>query len=233
VSTASPEAPVQRIGAVTVTTLMTGAPWRENCYVVRDERSGEQIVIDPGAQPERIVGVIEAGGGRLTHVLLTHGHHDHVGAVAAVCEHFGLACELHEADRRLLRHAPMYALRFAGRRIDDPAPARPYAGAPEFALGEGVLQTILTPGHTAGSVCYSLPGLVFTGDTLLPRSVGRTDLPGGDAAVLRGSVGALLAPLAPTVVLFPGHGAPWTAGDAATWWAGAQAAPPQVTSFEH
>lgn len=217
---------VQSWGDLRVETIVTRGPWRENCYLVEHAPSGEQAVIDPGGDAERIVAALAARGGPVRHLLLTHAHHDHVGAAAAVARHFGLTCLLHGADERLLRHAPMYALRFAGKRIEPPRPYATFREPPELGLGPHPIRAVHTPGHTPGSVCFRVGDLAFTGDTVLRESVGRTDLPGGDWEVLAATVTALLEALPPRTTLLPGHGGTWTAAEARAWWPGAAASRP-------
>ena len=204
---------------------MTGEPWRENCYLVIDRRSNESILIDPGACESLILGVVSGSGSRVTRVLLTHGHHDHVGAVAPVCRALSLPCEIHSADIRLARQAPLWAFRFAGKEIAAPSPLLALEGD-SFRLGEATVRILSVPGHTPGSVIFQLAGLCITGDTLLYQHIGRTDLPGGVASEIRVSVSALLAQLADDIILFAGHGRTWTAGEAREWWLSTEHAPP-------
>ncbi len=205
-------------GPFGVTTVETSDGWRENCYVLKHLDSRETAVIDPGDDADRIIDAAMADGAVVRHLLLTHGHHDHVGAAAAVARRFGLACRLHADDERLLRHAPMYALAFARRRIDPPRPADAFRDGPELTLGGMPIGVVHTPGHTPGSVCYVAGNLVFTGDTLLAEHVGRTDLPGGDWDLLAGSVTRLVAGLPAETVVLPGHGRRWTIREARAWW---------------
>ena len=209
-----------------VITVPTGKPWNENSYVVRHVPSGAQLVIDPGGAAEQIEQAVLAGGGRLTGIYLTHAHHDHVGAVTALTQRFGVVGRLHQADGRLLRHAPMYALRFAGRHLEPVENCQAYALPAKFSLGGQPVRILHTPGHTPGSVCYWLDGYAFTGDTLFYEHVGRTDLPGGDADQLTASVGGLLELLPAETLLLPGHGQAWTVAEARRWWASVEAPPP-------
>ena len=209
---------VVTLGEHQIATIVTGDSWRQNCYLLTHVPSGDQVVIDPGDSPDAIVQAVLDGGAQLRHVLLTHGHHDHVGAVAALCRRFDLPCEVHVADSRLLMHAPMYATVFAGRKIEAPERFRTYENQPVFQLGGQSIAVINTPGHTPGSVCYHLDGCVFTGDTLLYRQVGRTDLPGGDAVTLTGSVSMLVESLPGDTVVLPGHGRSWSVAEARIWW---------------
>ena len=220
------------LGQCRILRIVTGEAWRENCYLVTDVPSGEMALVDPGDDGDLIIRAVLEDGARLHHILLTHAHHDHVGAVAALCRRFGLACDIHKDDARLLRHAPMYALMFAHRHIEPPAPFRLFEDQPVLQLGERSVQVIHTPGHTFGSVCYDFGGFVFTGDTLLYQCVGRTDLPGGDAKMLAASVSRLVERLPGDTVMFPGHGRQWTLSEAQNWWQEAAASAPQHKHFD-
>lgn len=220
------------VGKFQIQLIKSGAPWKTNCYLVRHLPSGEQAVVDPGDDAETIIQAVLAHGAELRHIWLTHAHHDHVGAVAALCRRFGLACALHKADVRLLRHAPMYALQFAHKDIEMPGPFRPYETASQFQLGGAAVEILHVPGHTAGSVCYAMGGFVFTGDTLLYEHVGRTDLPGGDVAQLKISIERLVKSLPGDTLIFPGHGRTWTVADARFWWQKVINDLPEQKSFE-
>lgn len=204
-------------GGCTVTCIVTGEKWQQNCYLVRHDATGSTVLIDPGDQAQAIIGEIESVGGRAARILLTHPHHDHVGAAQELSEHYGLPCELHRADLRLLIHAPMYALTFAKRPIPAITSHRSFE---ELVVGsdEPQFRTLHTPGHTKGSVCYLFDGFAFTGDTLLCRHIGRTDLPGASADQLADSIARFLAAAPPETLLFPGHGKPWSVGEAREWW---------------
>jgi len=189
--------------------------WKQNCYLVRD--GGEALVIDPGADVADIEAAI--GGARLVGILCTHAHYDHVAAAAALCVAHGVPCWVHERDRRLLAQAPVYALRFEQLSLAIPDSVETFGGGAAFAVGGSALQAIETPGHTPGSVTFQLGSDLFTGDTLLRERAGRTDLPGGDGATLRASVGELLGRDG-AVRILPGHGGEWNVADARAWWRG-------------
>ena len=206
-------------------------PWNENCYLVHHISSGEGALIDPGGSEELIIQSVEENGVQLRHIMLTHAHHDHLGAVTAVCRRFGLPCWLHKDDARLLRHAPMYALLFAGRKIEPPEPVKIFESQPVLNLGAQSIKILHTPGHTAGSICISFGDFIFTGDTLLYQHIGRTDLPGGNAVQLAATVGQLVENLPAEIILFPGHSRAWTIREAREWWKNVGSAPPQLTEF--
>lgn len=219
----------REVGEFRIARLVTGRERMENCYLVTHLPSEEQVLIDPGSDYSDIEQLLCASGGKLRHILLTHAHFDHVGAVAAACRHSRLSCQLHKGDARLLRHAPMYAELFAHEDVEMPGPCRFFEGEPEFEIGDRRITALHTPGHTAGSVCYRFPGFAFTGDTLLHEAVGRTDLPGGDRAALGRSVARLIDSLPDGTLLFPGHGPEWLAEDARRWWSSLRADPLQFT----
>lgn len=215
-------------GDCNVTCIVTGGKWKQNTYIVSQVSSSNTIIVDPGGSSELIIKHIDDAGGKVTHILLTHPHHDHVGAVAQVSERFDVACELHAQDVRLLKHAPMYALSFAKKEIAAVSRFQPFE---ELSLVKPVLRSLHTPGHTKGSVCYVFDGFAFTGDTLLYQRVGRTDLPGSSSADLFQSIEQILTDLTDETVLFSGHGNPWTVGEAKQWWQEQRDKPPADTSF--
>jgi glyoxylase-like metal-dependent hydrolase (beta-lactamase superfamily II) len=204
-------------GDCSVRAITTGR-WKEHCYVVRHVPSSEAIVIDPGEEADAIVAAMRADGAVPGAIVLTHAHYDHVGALAALGREFGIPFYLHEADAKLLRRAAMYALRFDGLVLAAPGEGRDVLTA-DLRLGGRPVRALHVPGHTEGGMAYAFEGFTFTGDTLLFQTVGRTDLPGGDARALRASVPRLLDWVGgDDTVLFAGHGRPWTAGDARRWW---------------
>ena len=221
-----------RVGEFGIQTIRSGAPWKENCYLLRHLSTGEQAVIDPGADAETIIRAVLANGSELAQLWLTHAHHDHIGAAAGLCQRFGLPCSLHKADQRLLHRGAMYALRFAGLQIEVPTNVQFFETPCQFQLGGHRVDVIHTPGHTPGGVCYALEGFVFTGDILIYEHVGRTDLPGGDEMLIKASVNHILESLPAETVLFGGHGRSWTVTQARRWWQTAQSDPPRVDSFE-
>jgi len=223
---------LREIGSFQVTTLVSDPPWKENCYLIRHLVTGEQVLIDPGDDADAIIQEVLSGGSNLRYIWLTHAHHDHLGAVAALGRQFGIVCDLHKNDVRLLHHAPMYALRFAQKNIELPEAFRTFGADYSFQFGDQAITIIHVPGHTQGSVCYVIGDFVFTGDTLMYKHVGRTDLPGGDASLLKSSVNKLLEVLPGDKVIFPGHGRAWTVADAQDWWQTVTNDPPEHNTFE-
>jgi hydroxyacylglutathione hydrolase len=217
-------------GGCRISCLVTGEEWKQNTYIVTHQSSSNTIVIDPGDNAEFIIQQIEDAKGKCAHILLTHAHHDHVGAASQLSEHYNMACKLHKLDVRLLVHAPMYALSFANKKI---LAVSRFQTFEELCLSDEkpTIKALHTPGHTKGSVCYIMDGFVFTGDTLLYKRVGRTDLPGSSTEELSGSVRKLLNKLRDDIILFPGHGKPWATIEAKVWWRENEMAPQNHNKF--
>jgi glyoxylase-like metal-dependent hydrolase (beta-lactamase superfamily II) len=163
------------------------------------------LVIDPGAEPDAILGSVEEIGGRVHGLILTHGHPDHTGALRQIVAATEAPVYIHPGDSPLLRRTwPEFFL--------TEAPVGPGTDVREVREGDLVeagnlaLRVIHTPGHTPGGICLTAEEVAFTGDTLFAGGVGRTDLPGGDAEILADSLRRLARELSPITLLYPGHG---------------------------
>lgn len=187
-------------------------PLDTNCWIVSAREDGPALVIDPGGDASRLLS--ELGGRVVDAVVLTHGHFDHLGAVAELIAATGAPLIVHEEDAARLTHdgadgtggAPFG---FAG--VTAPAPDRTVCDRDVIDAGGLRFLVIHTPGHTQGGISLLVedPGgaaHLFSGDTLFAGSVGRTDFAGGDGRVLAHSIASRLAPLAPETVVHPGHG---------------------------
>jgi len=181
-------------------TLSVGA-YAVNCTIL--SVGNDVFVIDPGAEPESILGKLEKLSLTPTAILLTHGHFDHIGAVNALQAAFpGLPVYVGEKDIPVLTH-PMNQCPPDYPPITKPSNIRPA----DNGNGPADIEVIQTPGHTPGGVCYHFRklGVLYSGDTLFAGSVGRTDLPGGDMATLLRSIERLIVLPGETRVV-PGHG---------------------------
>jgi glyoxylase-like metal-dependent hydrolase (beta-lactamase superfamily II) len=182
--------------------------FQENCWIVGSRARGEACVIDPGDEPEEILALARDMGVKITCVLASHAHLDHIMAARAIVEATSAPFLLHAADLPIAEHMPTAARMWLGRDIP---PAPPPDGFPtdgqDIEVAGVSLRVLHTPGHTPGSMClYAADaGLLFSGDTLFRESIGRTDLPGGDTdSILRSIAGKLFALPESTRVL-PGH----------------------------
>ena len=171
------------------------------CYILSLPGREDCVVVDPGAEPERVRKA--ADGRRIAAMLLTHGHFDHIGGVGGL---MGEDTELviHELDAPMLGDPEQNAAWLIGQRVTAPEATRLVREGDEIAYA-GITFTVLhTPGHTPGSVCYRTGDALLSGDTRFHAGYGRTDLPGGSMQDLRRSL-QRLEPLLNECVLYPGH----------------------------
>ena len=189
---------------MTITTFVVG-PLQENCYLLVDEQAREAVLIDPGDEAERLAEAVIASGARLTAIWLTHGHVDHVGAVAALAERFAVPVALHPLDRPLYDRAPEIGLMYGMRIPPLPEPAVLLSEGGVVRVGGLAFAVWHVPGHSPGHVAFVGGGEMFSGDVLFAGSIGRTDLPLSDPQDMRRSLERLsIAPATTTV--YAGHG---------------------------
>jgi hydroxyacylglutathione hydrolase len=184
-------------------------PLQCNCTILADPRTREAVVIDPGDEAERILRALEAEKVTPVALLHTHAHLDHITGSRAVKEATGAPIRLHAGDRPLYDALPEQAA-FFGFRAEAPAqPDTPLTDGEVIRFGAHALRAIHTPGHTPGSMCFLLEGesrMLFSGDTLFRRSIGRTDLWGGDTDAILASIRRRLFTLPGETPVVCGHG---------------------------
>lgn len=196
--------------AILVETLRVGE-YQMNCYLVENTATQELVIVDPGADAERIAVAV---GNRIPKaVLLTHGHYDHIGAVDGVCARYGIPVYIHPGDAPKLTDPTLSIGLTYG--YDTHVRTQPTFVQDGQTLDlAGMKITVLhTPGHSKGSVCYLLPdhaGLLC-GDTLFDGGYGRYDFADGDFNELKNSLRRLLF-MHPRVKAYPGHGGTTFAG---------------------
>lgn len=171
------------------------------CYILTLPERDDCVIVDPGAEPDRIREVV--GDRRIAAILLTHGHFDHIGGVGdLMAENTELV--IHELDVPMLGDPELNASWLIGQRVTAPEATRLVREGDEITYA-GITFTVLhTPGHTPGSVCYRAGDALLSGDTRFRAGYGRTDLPGGSMRDLRRSL-ARIAPLMDACILYPGH----------------------------
>lgn len=199
-------------GPLSVHVLEVG-PLAVNCYVVAHEGSKRALVVDPGDEGDRILRAVERIGCAVERILLTHGHFDHVGAVAYLRARTGAPVHVHPDDAERMQSAGMQALMFGLRVAAPPPPDVLVRDGDEIGFCGVTFRVAHTPGHTPGCVCFLADGMAFVGDLIFAGSIGRTDLPGGDYETLISSVETKIFPLPEDTVVFPGHGPATTVGE--------------------
>ena len=153
-----------------------------NCWVLIDEQSEEYAIIDPSATGESFLDFIEKRGMKkenLKYILLTHGHFDHIFGADEIRDITGAPLCIHKADADFLTDSDKNAYRYFFREELVMRPCeRELSDGDVLTLGSIEIKVMSTPGHSEGSVCYFVGDVIFTGDTLFDRSIGRTDLIG-------------------------------------------------------
>jgi glyoxylase-like metal-dependent hydrolase (beta-lactamase superfamily II) len=185
-------------------------PFQENTYVLRRPDCAECLVVDPGLEPDLILSLLRERRLTPTAILLTHGHADHIGGNAALCDAYPeLPIFIGEKDEVMLGDpfANMSAL--FGMGLTSPPATRLLREADRLDLAGISLDVLDVPGHSPGHIVYvsrGQPCRVFGGDVLFRGSVGRTDLPGMDGPLLYTGIRNKLFALPGDTIVYPGHG---------------------------
>ncbi|HEX3245130.1 MAG TPA: MBL fold metallo-hydrolase [Chloroflexota bacterium] len=179
-----------------------------NCYIVGSRQRGEGVVLDPGDDPQAILALARDLGVRITRVIATHAHLDHVLAAQALKDETGATFLLHADDADILANVPESAQQWLSREVaPPPAPDFWLRGEEDLEIAGVTVRALHTPGHTPGSVSlYAESGsLLFSGDTLFRGTIGRTDLQGGDYDTIIRTLNTTLAALPEDTTVLPGH----------------------------
>jgi len=171
-------------------------PFASNCYIVGSEPTKEGLIIDPGDDDADILKSVKELGLKISLIVLTHGHMDHVSALKKVKEATGADVAIHTDDSELLPFSPDRLLK-GGDVID---------------IDDMHFLVIHTPGHSPGSICLLGHGAVFSGDTLFNYGIGRYDLAGGSYHQIMNSLHTKLMILPDDTIVYPGHGPKTTIG---------------------
>lgn len=194
--------------------------FEENTYLVWDDATGEAVAIDPGMlfdkERDAFDREVEHLGLTLKLVLQTHLHLDHCFGSNHVAKSFGVPIAAHEADAVFGTTIADQCARFGIKMAMEPVQiTRPLSAGDHIALGECTLQVLHVPGHSPGGLAFYCPqaGVVFSGDSLFRRSIGRTDLLGGSLDELLQSIQQQLFTLPESTIVYSGHGPSTTIGE--------------------
>jgi hydroxyacylglutathione hydrolase len=180
-----------------------------NCSIFGDEQTLEAMVIDPGDNIERILAVLAEHSLRVTAIVITHAHIDHIGGAAKLKAVTGAPVLMNASDQELYDHLDVQA---AWVGMEPPARTeidRALRDSDTLTLGAAEFRVLHTPGHTQGSISVWIPSenKLIAGDTLFRDSIGRTDLPGGNSRQILRSIEDKLMQLPEETIVVPGHGA--------------------------
>lgn len=187
-------------------------PLETNCYLVYCQKTLACAIIDPGAEPDKILRLIGRKGLKPAVLINTHGHVDHIGANRDIKDNFDIPLCIHKADSPMLDSVLQSELSFFLGAKESPPADRFLKEGEKIKIGNVSLSVIHTPGHSPGSVSLMGDGILFSGDTLFFGGVGRTDLPGGSWKELESSIREKIFTLPEETLVLPGHGPTTTVG---------------------
>lgn len=191
---------------------VTVGPFQENSYLVVDELARRAVLVDPGDEAPRIIGLARDAGVTPDAIWLTHAHLDHVGAIAAIKREWNIPVYLHDADLVIYQRASQSAQRYGLTMEQPPDPDRVLADGDIMSVGELRFTVRHTPGHAPGHVVFHGEGVMIGGDLLFAGSIGRTDLPLSNPLHMETSL-ALVSTFDRDTVVYPGHGPPTSIGN--------------------
>jgi hydroxyacylglutathione hydrolase len=195
--------------------MFTVGPVAENCFIARRPASDRALVVDPGDEPERLLGAIDELGAQVDAILITHCHFDHVGAVAPVAAATGAPVFCPEIEVPVLADIMSFVPWPGFGPYESYDADETVSGGEQLSLAGFEIDVLHTPGHSPGHVTYAIDDedALFSGDVLFKGSVGRIDLPGGDGPTLLESIRTLVERYPAEATVYPGHMGITTLGD--------------------
>lgn len=183
-----------------------------NCYIIFDESTRDGIVVDPGGDVDDLLVSITENKVQVKHIILTHGHGDHIGGVIGLKKALGASVLIHELDKDMLIDGSKNLSTAMSMGSIEIEPDRLIEDGDIVKIGDLNIEVIHTPGHTLGGICLKIGNNLITGDTLFAGSIGRTDLLGGDYDTIIKSIKNKLMIYSDETIVYPGHGTSSTIG---------------------
>ncbi|WP_420631543.1 MBL fold metallo-hydrolase [Candidatus Leptofilum sp.] len=194
-------------------------PLQTNCYLVACQETNEAVVIDPSWDGRRIAALASERGYVITHILLTHTHFDHVGGLAELAEETNAPIYSHPDALEMLTHAPKAAASYNLPMPTPPQATEMLAEGDVVEVGNLKFEVLFTPGHAPGHLSFYVRehNVIFDGDVLFQRSIGRTDFPGSDHPTLMKNIREKLLVLPDDTAVLSGHGPATSIGQEKQW----------------
>lgn len=183
-----------------------------NCYIIYSKTTKDGIIVDPGGDADDLSSYVKRNDLNIKHIILTHGHGDHIGGVVGLKASLGATVMIHEEDKDMLMDGEKNLSTSMAMGTVEVEPDVLLRDGDIIEIGDLKIEIIHTPGHTKGSICIKIGENIITGDTLFAGSIGRTDLFGGDYDSIIKSIKEKLMVYSDEVQVFPGHGTPSTIG---------------------
>ncbi|WP_042145923.1 MBL fold metallo-hydrolase [Paucisalibacillus sp. EB02] len=188
-------------------------PLGTNCYILH--KGDKSIIVDPGAEGEKVKRWLSNNNLQPIAILLTHAHFDHIGAVDFLRNYYGIRVYMHKEEKSWLGNPSLNgSILLVGEEITITEPDVLVEPGP-FSIEAFQFEVIHTPGHSPGSISFLVVGekMLISGDVLFQRGIGRTDLPGGNYKFIQDSIRNKLYHLAEETIIYPGHGPVTTIGE--------------------
>lgn len=177
-----------------------------NCYVLYSEKDKEGIIVDPGGDADDILKFVNDNDIKITSIVLTHGHGDHIAGVSELKEELGVDLLIHEADVDMLKSGDMNLSNIMAIGSIELKADKLLKDGDVIEFGDEKVTVLHTPGHTLGGICLLSGKHLISGDTLFKGSIGRTDLEGGNYETIINSIREKLLVLPGDTIVYPGHG---------------------------